>query len=902
MLNAARLLGQRLLVGCVWLVVITGHAWAAPQVSEPTAAIRVRVTAPGPAVVRLDLDGVPLRVLSVAAQQTPPPVASFAGLAPGAYRVAVDVAGRPSASLDVTVGPREFVTLRATMGGGATGANIEVVDRSRNGEGADFDERWLRDLPEGDHAWSLVETAVPFVVVDRMDNGGTATGRSPVMGSRGASWATAAVTFGGMRVLEPNRVGLIPFGPDAGAADAVSVTSGLMPVEADTPGAIVALTPKRPGAQRHLSLRSSFTAPRMVAVNPYLDAPAIARLTSWREFGLQASGPLSDRTGLLVSAVSARAEHSERALPRLWNSQSDSLFAHLVATPSDRQQLRVIAAGQRVSAPFEERRQFRDRQVTEAGRFLQAHVTWERQSVGGSRTTVAAGAQRGAFTPEIASTDGGTVDRVTDGVVPRPAASSVTSQLEARATFAPRMMTWRATTHEWRVGVDLRRTAGTLEVLASPVVGEQVGGFAARVWRPTVPSAASERAVTHGSAYLANRMTLGANVTADVGARIDLVSGSADGAAMGIHWRTVSPRLSLRWAYGPIVIYGGLGLYTDPLSLSLLSHGDPGETTTDVYRWHDLNGDRRVDTGEQGVLVARAGRGPSVASIDRDLRGPRTFERTVGLELRYRRLLTMRTSFIWRNQTSLVGSVNTGVPSSTYRQVLIPDANTDWDGPADDVLLKVYDRDPATFGKDAYLLTNPEGGSAFFEGIEQTWEFTTRRLWMVFGATAHRTGAWAGDLGFGPLENDQNVIGERWERPNAAPLLQGRGFFDRAYIGKWSGSYRAPGDITVGFTARYQDGQAFSRVVVAQGLSTGPEMVHAYAMGRTRFTYTLTLNTRIEKGFTLAGRRAAVRVDVFNATQHRNEVEEDVLTTPQFRRSTAVQPPLTVRVGFRIAM
>jgi hypothetical protein len=364
----------------------------------------------------------------------------------------------------------------------------------------------------------------------------------------------------------------------------------------------------------------------------------------------------------------------------------------------------------------------------------------------------------------------------------------------------------------------------------------------------------------------------------------------------------VSPRLSLRWAHGAVGIYGGIGYYTDPLPLSLLSHGDPGEAVTDVYRWQDLSGDRRVDAAEQGVLISRAGRGAAIASIDPDLRGPRTFERTVGLELRYRRLLTVRTSFIWRNQSSLVGSVNAGVPVSAYRQVLIPDANTDWDGPADDVLLAVYDRDPATFGQDAYLLTNPEGGDAFYEGIEQTWEFTTRRLWMLFGATANRAGAWAGDLGFGPLENDQHVIGERWERPNAAPLRKGRGFFDRAYVGKWSGSYRAPWDITVGFTARYQDGQPFSRVVVAQGLSTGPEMVHAYAIGRTRFTYTLTLNTRLEKGFTLAGRRAAVRVDVFNATQHRNEVEEDVLTTPQFRRSTAVQPPLTVRVGFRIAM
>jgi hypothetical protein len=900
MLNVVRVWGLRLVVAGVWIVAISGVATAAPQVVDTDGAIRIRLTAPSVVTVRLDRDGAPVRVSSTG-DAGAASVVSFAGLAPGAYRVVLEAGGHASGTLEVTVGAREFITLRATIGAAATETRIEVTDRARSGEGVDFDERWLQDLPEGGHTWALVETAAPFVIVDRMDNGGTATGRSPVMGTRGASWATSSVTFGGMRAPEPNRVGLIAFGPDATVASAISITSGLAPVEVDTPGVVVALTPRVPGPQRRGSLQASFTDPRMVAVNPYQDAPAITRLSSWREFGLQVSGPVGGRTGLLLSAVSTRAEFSERALPQLWNAESDSLFAHLVANPADGQQVRVMASGQRVLAPFEERRQFRDRHVTEAGRFLQTHVTWDRVTTGGARMSVAAGAQHGTFTPTIPSIEGGTVDRVTDGVVPRPAASSAISQLEARATFAPRMFTAGNSTHEWRAGVDLRWASSLSEVLAAPVVGEQVGGLAARVWRPGVPTVASQRSVTHGSAYVADRMALGAALTADVGVRIDVADGAADGAATGITWRTVSPRLSLRWTHGPVSIYGGLGWYTDPLALSLLSHGDPGEATTDVFRWNDLDGDRRVDGGEQGVLLSRVGRGPTVASIDPSLRGPRTFERTIGLELRPVRMLTMRTSFIWRNQTSLIGSVNTGVPRSSYREVLIPDAGGDWDGPADDSLLSVFDRLPESFGKDAYLLTNPERNGAHFEGIEQTWEFTTRRLVMMFGATAHRSRSWAGDLGFGPLENDQNVIGERYERPNATPVLQGAGFFDRSYVGKWSGTYRAPGDITFGFTARYQDGQPFSRVVVATNLSTGPEMIHAYHVSRTRFTYTLTLNTRIEKGFNIAGRRAAVRVDIFNATQHRNEVEEDVLTTPQFRRSSAVQPPLTVRVGFRVA-
>jgi hypothetical protein len=889
----ARVWGPYVFVVAVWLGGFTGIAWAAPQTVDVTAAIRVHVDATSPLLIRLDRDGVPQRAVQI---PTASQVASFARVPLGAYTVIVEIAGRTVATAALQVGARELIVLRASD------TRIDLVDRTRAGEGVDFDARWLRDLPEGDHVWSLVETAAPFVIVDRMDNGGTATGRAPVMGSRGASWTASTVTLGGMRLLEPNRVGLIPFAPDATALSAVSVLSGLTSIEAETPGVIVALTPRAAGDRFRGSVQASLSDPRMVAVNPYRDAPAIARLSSWREFGLLLSGPLGARTGLLVSAVSSRATHAERALPDLWTSSAGSALAHLVTSPADGHQVRVLATGQRVTAPFEERRQFFDRRVSEDGRFFQAHATWDRLMAGGAQATLSVGGQRGAFRPDIAAPGAGTVDRVTEGVVPRPASSSATNQWELRATYAPRARMWRGTMQEWRAGVDLRRTGSTMEVLALPEVAEQVAGFAARVWTPAGPTGFSRRAVTHTSAYLANRMALGARLTVDAGVRADVATGSAAGAATGITWRTASPRLSFRWAYGPVSIYGGAGLYSDPLALSLLSHGDPGETTSAVYRWHDLDADLRFDANERGVLLARAGRGADVAAIDPDLRAPRTFERMVGLELRYRRVLTMRTSFIWRNQTSQVGSLNTGVPMSSYRQMQIPDAGGDWDGPADDTTLTVYDRHPDTFGKDAFRLTNPEGGNAFYEGIEQMWTLSTGRLLMVFGATAYRTRTWVGDLGFGPLENDQSVIGERYERPNATPVLQGSGFFDRSYVGKWSGSYRAPGDITFGFTARYQDGQPFSRVVVAHGLSTGPEMIHAYRMGRTRFTYTLTLNTRIEKGFSIGSRRAAIRVDVFNGTQHRNEVEEDVLSTPQFRRSTAVQPPLTVRIGFTIAM
>lgn len=894
---------HRAFLACLIWAGIAGHLSAANAAAQDTATVRLLVgeaTAPDTMSVSVTLrseqEAGGLWVSSVSPATR---LASVTHLPPGTFRVTVDIDGATSVSGILTAGTREVVTLRLVRDPGAgTGYRLDVIDRQRAGEGADFDERWLHDLPAG-NVWSIVETTVPFVIADRMDNGGLGLGRSALLGSRGASWTTTSVTFGDISVLAPNLVGLVPFAPDLEAVSAVSVLSGLARVEADTPGVIVALSPRRPGAARRGALQASFSEPAMVDVNPRPGAPSIARLSSWREVGGQFSGPVGERTGLLLSASGARSRQHERDLPGLWTSSTASLFGHLVSNTTDRDQVRVIAAAQRVRYPFEHRRQFRDRAVDERGGFLQAGATWERLS-GGAQTSASLNFQRGAFTPQGTGREGGTVERVTEGVVPRPASALVSTQWEARGSMASRPLAWGRTSHEFRAGLSGRRSTATTDILAFPTVAEQVGGIAARVWVPAAPASASQRTLHQGSAYLADRITAGASLSVDAGIRADIVSGSAEGASSGITWRTVSPRFSFQWSRGPVALFGGAGLYTDPLTLALLGYGDPGETVSDVYRWHDLNNDRRFDAGERGVLVSRAGWGQPVASIDPQLRAPRTFERTAGLELRYRQLLTFRSAAIWRDQTSLPASVNTGVPLSSYRVFSIIDQYGDWDGASDDRPLTIYDRLPESFGKDVFLLTNPEGGKATYEGLEFTWLLTTRRLLVLFGATAYRTRSWVGHLGFGPLENDQSVIGERLEQPNAQPVLQGSYFFDRSYVGKWSASYRAPGDIRVGIAARYQDGQPFSRVVIAPDLAGGAQMIHAYRTGRTRYTYTLTLDVRVEKGFSLGGRRAAVRVDVFNATRWRNEVEEDALTTPAFRRSTAVQPPLTARLGFRL--
>ena len=91
--------------------------------------------------------------------------------------------------------------------------------------------------------------------------------------------------------------------------------------------------------------------------------------------------------------------------------------------------------------------------------------------------------------------------------------------------------------------------------------------------------------------------------------------------------------------------------------------------------------------------------------------------------------------------------------------------------------------------------------------------------------------------------------------PNRAGHAQGRLFTERGYTIKTAASYPFPHDTTFGLIGRYQDGQHFARLVILQGLNQGAEAVRAFRNGRTRFTFSMTVDARLQKGFTIGGHR-----------------------------------------------
>jgi hypothetical protein len=218
----------------------------------------------------------------------------------------------------------------------------------------------------------------------------------------------------------------------------------------------------------------------------------------------------------------------------------------------------------------------------------------------------------------------------------------------------------------------------------------------------------------------------------------------------------------------------------------------------------------------------------------------------------------------------------------------------------DDQILTFYDRSPATFGRDRYLLTNPADDETSFVGADLTGQIQTPRVFFLMGITAGRSEALSANRGFGPLENDAAVLGEVYTNPNARDHAQGRVFTERGYTIKFAGTYHFRHEIDAGLIGRYQDGQHFARLVVLDGLNQGIEAVRAFRNGRTRFTFSMTVDGRMQKRFMLGGRQMTLLVDAYNMFNQALEVEEFSVTGDMSRLKIAVQPPRVIQVGLRI--
>jgi hypothetical protein len=848
------------------------------------ATVVVRVAGPDTAV-RLASGDTPERTRDVASRRG---LAVFTAVPPGRHVVTAGACALP-----FEIAPGEIVRVRVAV---APDAGCAVADRDRAAFGTVFQEQDLRDLPSSGNAWSLLEVADPSAVLDRMDTGGLATAEPGRLGIRGSSWTQASLRLGDVDITDPLETGTPLVFPDPALLSALGSFSAALPVEAGTPGPTLAYVPRRPGARWAGAIQGQAGGAGREASAP--DPPSLARLGSWRSGQALVSGPLvRDHLGLALGVSWARARRFERDDPAEREAGVASLFAQAVWTPNPRDEIRTLVIVQDLERPQQDDRR------------LHVQAAWERRREGGGTAWAVGGYQRATFEAPLALGSGRPVERLRDGPVPElvssPSGTRDRWDMGAGLHLAPRR--FAGAWHLPRLGATAIGVRSTVDPGDGPAaIAETVNGLPARVWTYGYPGPRAHWFAFDGVGYAADRMLLGDRASLEVGVRLEATRGAAREAGRPVSWTAASPRVSARVRLterGGLALIGAYGMYRHRLPLRHLAFGDPAGPQGLVHRWSDANRDGLFQPAERGVLIARVGPGSAeagVASIEPGLKAPRTREVVAGIEARLGDAAILRFTGFDRSESDLVESVNVGVPAGSYTVSSIPDPGGDILGPGDDQLLPLYDRNPASFGLDRYVLTNPSGLTGHHEGLEFTLEGTVAgRVRYRVGASASRTEASNGNRGFHVRENDQGVVGELLDQPNADTQSAGRTFFDRAYTIKISSSYRAPGDVRLGVAARYQDGQPFARLVIAPNLAQGPEAVQAVFNSRHRFTFTFTLDARVEKGVRVGRGRIAAIAEAFNVLDNRLEVEEDVVDGPGFRTVTAVQPPRALRFGLR---
>lgn len=758
-----------------------------------------------------------------------------------------------------------------------------------------LDRRALRDLPSTGNLFSLLETTQPEIVSDRF-SGSVNLAEPARLGVFVTSWTQTTFLVDGVDITSAERGGPLVV-PPALAWQSVGVTSGMFPVDVSGPGLLIAVEPLRPPSSWQMSAEGTGSGARLVGGSGRLAAP-IAQPAGLTTASVSAGGPIAGgRAGLLVSASMTRASQFDRGGVSTSQQVADSIVSHLVVTPSSTDEVRTLgwrqvteypgAHGIPAAADGSSRR--------EVSSHLQS--TWQRDSPTGGTWRVFGSATQRSWDLRSSAPGLQVIERLADG--PPSSLAAPGGGRERRWSIG-----WRANgaaarlpggQHALQFGADANGVSSRTDAAPAVRVGELVGGIPARLWAFSA-SGETRRTRVGVAAFVSDTVRLWDAVTVQGGLRVDRVSGEAHGAPQGITWTTVLPRVSARWQFGWAALYAAGSRTADSLLTDVLAYGDPAGTVGDVHRW---------DGGREGPLVARVGPGSGafggLTAIDPAIERPTSRELIAGIEVAPPWFMRVRFTAISRRGSNQLGLLNVGVPGSSYDIIRILDLDQNRANPVRDQLLPVYNRAEDTFGMDRYVLSNSGQQPTKFGGATLILDRSTPRVYLAASGVMGWSFASAGNRGFGPAENDGGIIGELSADPNAATNARGNVFADRQYLFRVATAYRLPYDVSFGVVARYQDGQPFSRMVVVPGLNQGADAVRAFRGGNSRFTFTGTLDLRVQKGVVLpGGGRGVLVIDGFNVINMDKEVEEWVATGPDYRTPTAAQPPRAVHIGLRV--
>jgi hypothetical protein len=897
---------------CAFVLALQILAAASAAAQGSTATVEIRfdspASSPTPASALLPIR---LESLSDATRAWSAEVESgrsvrFRLVPPGRYRIVSGAVERP---IEVASGDELTISVSRDQGQASSAGDttFRVSAKDRSGYGTRFNGAALELLPDSNGVYGLIERSDPLVVTDLMEGGGTYLNPQR-LGASGASWTQTSFRLGDADLTDPDRTGFSMLYPNLNALEAVSVATAGGHPDAYGSGTMVMLTPRMPASTWQRTFEFIGSPAGFQSVNPLPNAPALARLRHSASGSFVLSGPVTERLGMHLAGNLAGSTRVERYSTTELPSNVATLSGHFVYRASDRDQVQIFAAGERLSLPTTTR----GRQVNPAAEDREQSIlvtaTWNRSRQGPLAWSGSLTLGQASSTPPFAGEPlVASMERLRDGPVYELAAAGESRRRRTALTWRGEAVPvrWLGLRHHPEFGATASWTGAKREAPGTSLIGELVDGEPARAWRYASDGGISRWAGSEAALWATDEIAITSRIDVDLGLRASTAGASREGA--NIRWNTLSP--SILGTYrainnGWLTFLAGYAQYDARLPLNYLAFGDPHALTGSVHRWNDVNADRIPQSGEVGVTIAAVG--PCCANgrpnvIDDQLKAPRMKEVRAALQTKLSEHIILRLGGTDRRQYNLPQVLNLANVPENYTLTHVEDDALDILVDEDDQLVPIWNRVPASFNTDSYVLQNVDHNSARDHGLDLVLERPYDGRWgMLIGATAHKSEGIGGNRGYLAIENDQGVLGEILTDPNAQTNSRGRVFFERGYVVKWSAMYQLPYGVRGGSVARYQDGQHFSRVVIARDLNQGTEFVPALPRGLTRFTYTFTLDTRLEKQLPVGSRRAAIILDVFNLLNTNNEVEEDEVTGPNFRQPTAVQPPRTVRLGFRI--
>jgi TonB dependent receptor-like, beta-barrel len=373
-------------------------------------------------------------------------------------------------------------------------------------------------------------------------------------------------------------------------------------------------------------------------------------------------------------------------------------------------------------------------------------------------------------------------------------------------------------------------------------------------------------------------------------------------------WNEVVPRLHLAYDLsgdGKTVLKGGWGRFGEMRQVYEAVPYNSNASQQTTWIWHDLNGNRRYDAGEVNLdtggpdfvsLAAFRGATGSTVTLlpNLDERQPTLDELSITLERELVANLAIRASGIFSRGFDNRRLLNAGRPPEAYTTPITnPDPGPDGRaGTADDpgTTFTYYDY-PASLSALAFQRNTPVNDPDYVDTWKTFELAATKRLssnWQLlasFSATRR-------DMKF-PQTDSARVF---------PPLTPNDGIFtaDKTWewVGKVSGSYQFPWDISAAANFQSTSGDAYARqVLFTGGRQIASIVLNVEPIGSHRLREINLLDLRVEKSVRMRGVKASVRVDLFNALNTNVATGVNVRSGPTFGNATTIVPPRIAMAG-----